>query len=72
MKNVLILGANGLVGSSFDYGIKLGRKEVDLLNYEKLLDVIKYYKPDAIVNCAAQVGGVKANMDYKFDFFKFC
>lgn len=70
MKNILILGANGLVGSSFDYGIKLGRKEVDLLNYKETLDVIKYYKPDAIVNCAGQVGGVKANMDYKFDFFK--
>jgi GDP-L-fucose synthase len=70
MKNVLILGANGLVGSSFDYGIKLGRKEVDLLDFNQTLDVIKYYKPDAIVNCAGQVGGVKANMDYKFDFFK--
>ena len=70
MNNVLILGANGLVGSSFNYGIKLGRKEVDLLNYDKLLDVIKYYKPDAIVNCAGQVGGVQANMNYKFDFFK--
>jgi GDP-L-fucose synthase len=70
MKNILILGANGLVGSSFDYGIKLGRNEVDLLDFKKTLDVIHYYKPDAIVNCAGQVGGVKANMDYKFDFFK--
>jgi dTDP-4-dehydrorhamnose reductase len=64
MKNILILGANGLVGSSFDYGIKLGRNEVDLLDLKKTLDVIHYYKPDAIVNCAGQVGGVKANMDY--------
>lgn len=70
MKNVLILGANGLVGSSFDYGIKLGRKEVDLLDFNRTLDVINYYKPDAIINCAGQVGGVQANMDYKFDFFK--
>ncbi len=70
MKNILILGANGLVGSSFDYGIKLGRNEVDLLDFKKTIDVIHYYKPDAIVNCAGQVGGVKANMDYKFDFFK--
>ena len=70
MKNVLILGANGLVGSSFNYGIKLGRNEIDLLDYKKTLDVINYYKPDAVINCAGQVGGVKANMDYKFDFFK--
>ena len=70
MKNVLILGANGLVGSSFEYGIKLGRKEVDLLDLNKLVEVINHYKPDAIVNCAGQVGGVKANMDFKFDFFK--
>ena len=70
MKNVLILGANGLVGSSFNYGIKLGRNEIDLLDYKKTLDIINYYKPDAVINCAGQVGGVKANMDYKFDFFK--
>jgi len=70
MKNVLILGANGLVGSSFNYGIKLGKNEIDLLDYKKTLDVINYYKPDAVINCAGQVGGVKANMDYKFDFFK--
>jgi GDP-L-fucose synthase len=70
MKNILILGANGLVGSSFEYGIKLNRNDVDLLNFKKTLDVINYYKPDAIINCAGQVGGVKANMDYKFDFFK--
>lgn len=70
MKNVLILGANGLVGSSFNYGIKLGKNEIDLLDYKKTLDIINYYKPDAVINCAGQVGGVKANMDYKFDFFK--
>ena len=70
MDNVLILGANGLVGSSFDYGIKLGKEEVDLLDYKKTLEVIEYYKPTAIINCAGQVGGVKANMDNKFDFFK--
>ena len=70
MKNILILGANGLVGSSFNYGIKLNRNDVDLLDFKKTLDVINYYKPDAIVNCAGQVGGVQANMNYKFDFFK--
>lgn len=70
MENVLIFGANGLVGSSFDYGIKLNRKDVDLLNFKKTLDIINYYKPDAIVNCAGQVGGVQANMNNKFDFFK--
>lgn len=70
MENVLILGGNGLVGSSFNYGVKLGRNEVDLLDFKNTFDVIRSYKPDAIINCAGQVGGVKANMDYKFDFFK--
>lgn len=68
--NVLILGANGLVGNSFDYGTKLTRKDIDLLDFKNTFDVINYYKPDAIINCAGHVGGVKANMDYKFDFFK--
>lgn len=70
MRNVLILGANGLVGSSFNYGIKLGKNEIDLLDYKKTLDVINYYKPDTIINCAGQVGGIQANINKKFDFFK--
>ena len=41
MKNVLILGANGLVGSSFNYGIKLGRNEIDFIFNKKLKKLSK-------------------------------
>lgn len=67
---ILIFGGEGLVGSTFDYGIRLGRKDADLMNYEQTDAIIKKHKPDWVINCAGKVGGVKANMDNKFDFFE--
>jgi GDP-L-fucose synthase len=67
---ILILGSNGLVGSSFSYGTKASRKDADLMNYSELDALIKKENPDWVINCAGKVGGVKANMDFKFDFFE--
>lgn len=67
---ILILGANGLVGSSFSYGTKASRIDADLLNLSEIDCLIKREKPDWVINCAGKVGGVKANMDFKFDFFE--
>lgn len=67
---ILILGGEGLVGSSFDYGIKVGRKDADLMNYNEVDELIKKHNPDWVINCAGKVGGVKANIEYKFDFFE--
>ena len=66
----LILGGEGLVGSSFEFGTKVGRKDADLMNYDEVSKIIKLHKPDWVINCAGKVGGVKANMENKFDFFE--
>lgn len=68
--NILILGGNGLVGSSFNFGKKANRNDADLTDLLQVIRLIQREKPDWIINCAGYVGGVKANMDYKFDFFK--
>ena len=75
MKNVLILGANGLVGSSFNYGIKLGRNEIDLLDYKKMSSnfqplaeeiIERAFNPDRIKRLS-----VIYNFEFKdwFDFY---
>ena len=73
----LVTGSKGLLGSSFlrylekssiDY-LGIDRSICDLSNYEGLLDVVQKYKPNTIINCAAYVGGIKANSTRQFDFY---
>lgn len=64
----LITGGSGLVGMSFKDGIKINSK-VDLRKYDQTQNLIRKYKPDVVVHCAAKVGGVGANTNYPADFY---
>ena len=64
----IITGGTGLIGSAFNDGIKLTSKR-DLRDYDKAKFAISMYKPDAVIHCAAKVGGVGANMQFPADFF---
>ena len=71
MKNkILVLGSNGLVGSSLvrrftndnKYEvIESTRKSTNLFNFEETKVLIEKVKPDLIINAAAKVGGIQAN-----------
>ena len=69
-RKILILGSNGMVGSSLlritkkkkNYKIfQPNRKQLDLRKYNQIYKYLKTFKPDVIVNCAAMVGGVNSN-----------
>ena len=69
-KKILILGSNGMVGSSLlritkkrkSYKIlSPNRKKLDLKKFYQIVRYLKKFKPDVIVNCAAMVGGVHSN-----------
>ena len=69
-KKLLILGSNGMVGSSLlriakkrkSYKIlSPNRKKLDLKKFDHIVRYLKKFKPDVIVNCAAMVGGVHSN-----------
>jgi len=75
---VLILGSNGLVGSNLLKKYKIirpnaillhpVRKDLDLNRND---DVFRYFgdnRPDLVFLCAAKVGGIKANNDFKADY----
>lgn len=67
---ILLTGANGLVGSQIEANVRLnGRKDLDLMNYEKVLSLFKEQNPDVIIHTAARVGGLFANMEYMSDFY---
>ena len=82
-EKIFIAGANGMVGSSikrelirmgygnqFNNGTLLcpGRKELDLLNYEKLSEWFISNKPSVVIMAAAKVGGIFTNSEEPFDF----
>jgi GDP-L-fucose synthase len=71
MKNkILVTGGNGLVGSEFvgDHYFKPSSKIYDLRRTEDTNRLmLKGF--DSIIHCAAKVGGVGGNMNFKGDFF---
>jgi len=70
MKRILVTGGNGLVGSQFngDEYAYFSSQECDLRNRGDAENVIKH-NWDAIIHCAAKVGGIMGNMNHKGEFF---
>ncbi len=70
MSKILVTGGTGLVGSRFegdDY-IKVGSKEINLLDQHSIDHFLSNNKISGIIHCAARVGGVKGNMTYPGEF----
>ena len=75
---VLILGSNGLVGSSLNRILEKSenveeviastRKDTDLFNFDETKKLIEYTKPNILINAAAKVGGIYANNTKRSDF----
>jgi GDP-L-fucose synthase len=67
---ILITGGNGLVGSEFkgDQYFKPSSKEYDLTDRDQTYRLM-LKKFDGIIHCAAKVGGLGGNMNYKGEFF---
>jgi len=68
MRKLLVTGGNGLVGSSINCDIKIGR-QYDLTIPEETDKMILRHKPTHVIHCAGKVGGVMGNMNFKGDYF---
>lgn len=79
MTRVLVTGAFGLVGKSFqkivlqkdncDYEyIYISRKDCDLRNLSDVMQCFGVYKPDVVVHLASCVGGVYENMNKNYQY----
>lgn len=74
----LILGSNGLVGSSLSRNlpkksiysqiISATRKDADLFSGSETKSLIENIKPDIVINAAAKVGGIVANDTNRTEF----
>ena len=77
-KKILILGSNGLVGSSLNRVfsksehsftiISSTRSDTDLFNFDATKSLIESTMPDVVINAAAKVGGIQANNTQRLDF----
>ena len=75
---ILILGANGLVGSSLARNlsklvpssiiITSTRKDTDLFSFDETKKLIDTELPNIIINAAAKVGGIHANNTQRTEF----
>jgi GDP-L-fucose synthase len=72
MRN-LVTGATGLLGSEIlalsPGAIGLASRDCDLIESNHAILTLEDGRVDAVIHCAARVGGVKANTDYVADFF---
>jgi len=70
MKKILVTGGGGLVGSEFigNQYIKPSSKQYDLRDKDQTYQLmLKGF--DSVIHCAAKVGGVGGNMNFKGEFF---
>ena len=75
---VLILGSNGLVGTSVKNVLERNpnikelicatRNDADLFNFDETKELIENSKPDVMINAAAKVGGIYANNSKRTEF----
>ena len=76
-KKIFIAGHKGLVGSAVLRKLKkkkykkiflAEKKKLNLLDQKKTIKYLKKIKPDIVIICAAKVGGIKANNNFRADF----
>ena len=76
-KNILILGSNGLVGSSCKRILESNpstilfstRKDTDLFSFGDTKKLIATVDPDILIIAAARVGGIHANNTNRVEFY---
>ena len=66
---ILVTGGSGLVGSAITAHFKPSRDELDLMDFDSVVDYIEENEITHIIHCAARVGGLKANMEHLGEFF---
>lgn len=68
---ILITGGSGLVGSQFvgDEYVKPTSKDFNLIDSVQVNNMLLNKDINSLIHCAAKVGGLGSNMNYKGEFF---
>jgi len=68
LNKVLITGADGMVGSYADFGIKTNRRSLDVTDLKEVLNVCKKHKPEAIIHLAAETDVDRCERDPEYAY----
>src|SRR3989338_9149681 len=63
LSRVLTTGANGMVGSYVDFGIKLDHRALDVTDLDETLAVIKKHNPKVIIHLASETDTDRCEKD---------
>jgi dTDP-4-dehydrorhamnose reductase len=63
MEATIVLGGEGTVGSAFNKYIRLDRKQCNITDICSIQEMVNYYNPTTIINCAGIVGTQKCEDD---------
>lgn len=66
---VLITGKSGTVGSNLDFGEGFSKSKYDLRNIYHTKQLLADTHPEAIIHCAAKVGGLDEHLRFKKKLF---
>ncbi len=74
-KILLVTGADGLVGNAIRRHAPAGtvfvtRKDGDLTDFAQTKAIFEKYRPTHVINAAAQVGGIGANINHPGEYFR--
>lgn len=63
MDKIIVIGGEGAVGSAFKNYIRLDRKQCNITDICSIQEMVNYYNPTTIINCAGIVGTQKCEDD---------
>ena len=74
---IFVTGSGGLVGHNVIDNPEIAKNELltprsselNLMNYEAVVDYLQRNRPDLIIHCAGKVGGIQANMKDMYGFY---
>lgn len=66
LSKTLITGADGMVGSYVDFGIKANRRMMDVTDLKEVLNVCKKIKPEVILHLAAETDVDRCERDPQY------
>jgi len=69
MKRTLVTGGHGLIGSAMSAEFCPTSRELDLMNFNDIVEYLRLNDIDSIIHCAAKVGGIGANINNPGEFF---
>lgn len=65
---ILITGANGMVGSYVNFGIKTNRRSLDVTDLKEVLKVCREHKPQTIIHLAAETDVDRCERDPEYAY----